>query len=83
MLIPPFKKKTLVPHSKEWRELRRAEMQRTRKIRGTGVYLKDGQRKIRDWYGDERLAPGKDPDPDPERCLCPVTANITERERKL
>jgi len=58
----------LVPHSPQWRGLRREEQQR--------------RRKIRDCEGNERLAPGPLPDPDLERRLINLTTAITEREWK-
>jgi len=63
---PKFK--NLTPHSPAWRVLRRDEMQRRRKIRGAD--------------GNERLAPGRLPDPNLERCLRNLTTLITEREYK-
>jgi len=57
----------LIPHSREWRELRRDEMRRRTRINH------DGQK---------RLVPGPLPNPDLERCLRPVSSVLTEREFK-
>jgi len=55
-----------VPHSKPWNKWRTNEMQR--------------RKKIRDCDGNERLAPGKLPDPDLERCLNRWSSVITDHE---
>jgi hypothetical protein len=66
MAHPKFK--FLTPHSPQWRVLRREEAQR--------------RRKIRDCDGNLRLAPGKLPDPDLDRCLHNATTLLTDREWK-
>jgi hypothetical protein len=64
--MPNPKFKYLVPHSPAWRVLRREESQR--------------RRKIRDYDGGERLAPGPLPDPDLDRSQNNLSTLLTDRE---
>jgi len=64
--MPNPKFKFLTPHTPAWRVLRREESQR--------------RRKIRDCDGNERLVPGKLPDPDLDRSLNNVSTLLTDRE---
>lgn len=66
--MPHPKFKFLTPHTPEWRALRREESQR--------------RRKIRDCEGNDRLAPGRLPDPDLDRCLHNASTLLTDREFK-
>ena len=65
--MPHPKFKFLIPHSNEWRQLRKDEQRRRRRI------SHDGQ---------SRLMPGPVPDPDLERCLRNASTLLTEREHK-
>jgi len=65
MSHPKFK--YLVPHSREWRLLRKKEQRRRARINH------DGQ---------SRLVPGPLPDPDLERCLHRLSTVVTDRENR-